>query len=160
MPNGLCQNHRQHKCLTCQPWECKQLNRFPQPVPTVQKFNQAGRSQAHVVVPPAESADLTVAGEIKQMLTDIRSDLHSDKQSLTAHIDKLETLPHSASASQIASPQDIFSQTPAFGNPAITAVPNKLQISDLDLANKTILWTRITSAGIPLSLPPTVVYPL
>ena len=94
-----------------------------------------------------------MAGEIKQMLTDIKSELHSDMQSLTARIDKLETLPHSASASQTAAPQDIFSQAPAFGNPAITAVPSNLQISDLDLANKNILWTRVTSAGIPLPLP-------
>ena len=76
-----------------------------------------------------------MAGEIKQMLTDIKSELYSDMQSLTAHIDKLETLPHSASASQNASPQDIFSQAPAFGNPAITAVPSNLQILDLDLVS-------------------------
>ena len=94
-----------------------------------------------------------MSGEIKQMLTDIKSELHSDMQSLTARIDKLETLSHSASASQNASPQDIFSQAPAFGNSAITAVPSNLQISDLDLANKNILWTRVTSAGIPLPLP-------
>ena len=87
------------------------------------------------------------------MLTDIKSKLHSDMQSLTARIDKLETLPHSASASQNASPRDIFSQALAFGNPAITAVPSNLQISDLDLANENILWTRVTSAGIPLPLP-------
>ena len=153
MPNNLCRNRRQHKCLTCQQWGCKQLNHFPQPVPAAQNFNQAGRSQTHVIVPSAESPDLSVASEIKQMLTDIKSELHSDMQSLTARIDKLETLPHSAFASQNASPQDIFSQAPAFGNPAITAVPSNLQISDLDLANKNILWTRVTSAGIPLPLP-------
>ena len=153
MPNNLCRNRRQHICLTCQQWGCKQLNHFPQPVSAAQNFNQAGKSQAHVIVPPAQSPDLNVAGEIKQMLTDIKSELHSDMKPLTARIDKLETLPHSVSASQTASPQDIFSQVPAFGNPAITAVPSNLQISDLDLANKNILWTRVTSAGIPLHLP-------
>ena len=153
LPNNLCRNHRQHKCLTSQQWGCKQLNHFPQPVPAAQKFNQAGRSQAHVIVPPAQSPDLSVAGEMKQMLTDIKSELHSDMQSLTARIGKLEALPHSASASQNASPQDIFSQALTFGNPAITAVPSNLQVSDLDLANKNILWTRVTSAGIPLPLP-------
>ena len=40
-----------------------------------------------------------------------------------------------------------------FSQPAITAVPNHLEISNLDLANKNILWTRDTSAGIPLPLP-------
>ena len=68
-------------------------------------------------------------------------------------MDKLEALPQSASASKPQSTQDILSQAPAFGNPAITATPSNLQISDLDLANKNILWTRITSADIPLPLP-------
>ena len=31
--------------------------------------------------------------------------------------------------------------------------PNHLEISDLDLAYKNILWTHVTSAGIPLPLP-------
>ena len=74
------------------------------------------------------------------MLTDIKSELHSDMQSLTTYIDKLEALPQSASASQShMMTQDILSQAPAFGNPAITAVSSNLQISDLDLANKNIL---------------------
>ena len=68
-------------------------------------------------------------------------------------MDKLEALPQSASASKPQSTQDILSQAPAFGNPAITAVPSNLHVSDLDLANKNILWTRITSADIPLPLP-------
>ena len=54
LPNNLCRNRRQHKCLTCQQWGCKQLNHFPQPVPAAQNFNQAGRSQAHVIIPPAQ----------------------------------------------------------------------------------------------------------
>ena len=54
LPNNLCRNRRQHKCLTCQQWGCKQLNHFPQPVPAAQNFNQAERSQAHVIIPPAQ----------------------------------------------------------------------------------------------------------
>ena len=46
----------------------------------------------------------------------------------------------------------ILTKAPQFGNPAITAVPSHLDISDLDLVNKNMLWTRITSAGIPLPL--------
>ena len=86
------------------------------------------------------------------MLTDIKTELHSDIQYLTTRLYKLEALPHSASASNSATPQDILSQAPAFDNPEITAVPSYLEISDLDLANNNILWTRVTSAGIPLSL--------
>ena len=54
LPNNLCRNRHQHKCLTGQQWGCKQLNHFPQPVPAAQNFNQAGRSQAHVIIPPAQ----------------------------------------------------------------------------------------------------------
>ena len=118
---------------------------------------QPGRqSQAHVAAPPVPTlrTDLNVARELKQMLTDIYTELHSDMQSLTTHLNKLEALLNSTSTSNSATPQDILSQAPAFGNPAITAVPSNLQISDLDLANKNILWTRVTSAGIPLPFPP------
>ena len=44
-------------------------------------------------------------------------------------------------------------QAPAYSCPAVPAIPNHLSISDLDLANKHILWTPITSAGVALPLP-------
>ena len=122
-------------------------------VPAAPKISPAGRqSHVHVVAPPAPSSlsatgtDLSVAGEIKQMLTDLM-------QSLNTRIDKLETLSKSASASEPQSAQDILSLAPTFGNPAIYAVFSNLQISDLDFANKNIPWNRITSADIPLPLP-------
>ena len=36
--------------------------------------------------------------------------------------------------------------------PAVTALPNHLSISKLQLGKKNILWTSITSAGVPLPL--------
>ena len=48
---------------------------------------------------------------------------------------------------------DFSSQVPAYGCPAVTAIPNHLSIPALDLANKHILWTPITSAGVSLPLP-------
>ena len=44
-------------------------------------------------------------------------------------------------------------QAPAYSYPAITAIPNHVSIPALDLANKHILWTPITSAGVSLPLP-------
>ena len=90
------------------------------------------------------------------MKSAIQSDIHavkSDMQSITSRIEKVEASPQSALASKSSAPQDILTKAPQFGNPAITAVPSHLDISDLDLVNKNILWTRITSAGIPLPLP-------
>ena len=47
---------------------------------------------------------------------------------------------------------DSLLQAPAYSYPAITAIPNHLLIPALDLANKHILWTPITSAGVSLPL--------
>ena len=44
-------------------------------------------------------------------------------------------------------------QAPAYSYPAITSIPNHVSIPALDLANKHILWTPITSAGVSLPLP-------
>ena len=87
------------------------------------------------------------------MKSAIQSDIHatkSDMQSITSLIEKIEELPQSALSSKSSAPQDILTKAPQFGNPAITAVSSHLDISDLDLANQNIQWTRITSAGIPL----------
>ena len=44
-------------------------------------------------------------------------------------------------------------QAPAYCCPAITAIPNHITFSDLDLANKNISWTPITYTGVSLPLP-------
>ena len=87
------------------------------------------------------------------MLTDIKTELHSDMQSLTTRLNKLEALPNSASASNQCYSTGHFISSSSIWQPEITAVPSNLQISHLDLANKNILWIRVTSAGIPLPLP-------
>ena len=74
-------------------------------------------------------------------------------------MEKLEASPSSKlpPSSGVSGPssRDILNEAAnaVFSQPAITAVPNHLEISDLDLANKNILWTCVTSAGIPLPLP-------
>ena len=74
-------------------------------------------------------------------------------------MEKLETPPSSKlpPSSGVSGPssRDILNEAAnaVFSQPAITAVPNHLEISDLDLANKNILWTCVTSAGIPLPHP-------
>ena len=48
---------------------------------------------------------------------------------------------------------DFLLQAPAYSCPAVTTVSNHLILSDLDLANKHILWAPITSVGVALPLP-------
>ena len=82
------------------------------------------------------------------MKSAIQSDIHavkSDMQSITSRIEKIEALPQSALASKSSASQDILTKAPQLGNPAITAAPSHLDISVLDLVNKNVLWTRITS---------------
>ena len=122
---------------------CKHLNHPPQVVPAAPELSQVGRqSHVHVVAHPAPSSpsvngtDLSVAGEIKQMLTDIKSELHSDIQSLTTRMDKLEALPQPASTSKPQSTQDYLRHL-HLAIQLLPAVPSNLQISDLDLPTKT-----------------------
>ena len=93
------------------------------------------------------------------MLHDVKSEIRSDMRSLTTRTEKLEASPSSklppSSGDSGPSSTDILNEAAnaVYSQSAITAVPNHLEISDLDLANKNILWTRVTSAGIPLPLP-------
>ena len=169
MPNNSFRNLPQHRCLTCNQWGFKQLNHPSQPHSN--NFSQSSckphATQAQVIAPPPPNSNGDSC-QLKQILTDmksaIQSDIHavkSDMQSIPSRIEKIAALPQSALASKsyapqdilTKAPQDILTKAPQFGNPAITAVPSHLDISDLDLVNKNILWTRITSAGIPLPLP-------
>ena len=61
--------------------------------------------------------------------------------------------PPAASNPGSAPGPDFLVQAPAYSYPAITAIPNHVSIPALDLANKHILWTPITSAGVSLPLP-------
>ena len=158
--------------MTCQQRSCKQVNYPPagQVVnnPHVPSKYHCGTThrpipQARVLSSPPPSAVngniSTATGEIKQMLHDMKSEIWSDMQSLTTRMEKLEASPSSKlpPSSGVSGPSstDILNEAAnaVFSQPAITAVPSHLEISDLDLANKNILWTRVTSAGIPLPLP-------
>ena len=93
------------------------------------------------------------------MLYDMKSEIRSDMQSLTTRMEKLEASPSSQLPPSSGVSGSFFSDilhqaaNAVFSQPAITAVPNHLEILDLDLANKNFLWTCVTSAGIPLPLP-------
>ena len=160
--------------MTCQQWGCKQINHHHPPagqvannqhVPSKYHSGTTHRPipQAHILSSPPPSAVngnlSTATGEIKQMLHDMKSEIRSDMQSLTTHMEKLEASPSSklppSSGVSGSSSGDILNDAAntVLSQSAITVVPNHLEILDLHLANKNILWTRVTSAGIPLPLP-------
>ena len=108
MPDDKCRNRRQHRCMTCQQFGCKQENHTAAGqvvntphVPSKYHSGTTHRSilQAHVLSSPLPSAVngniSTATGEIKQMLHDIKSEIRSDMQLLTARMEKLEASPSS-----------------------------------------------------------------
>ena len=87
--------------------------------------------------------------------------MHNSLQSLSVHMEKLKRplVPTPLVGPQLPQTQGLplalilLLQVPAYSYPAITAIPSHLSIPALDLANKHILWTPITSAGVSLRLP-------
>ena len=63
-----------------------------------------------------------------------------------------ENVEHTTTAGSGTQPQ--LSQDSLFGYPAmVNALPSSVHQSGLDLANRNILWTPVTSAGIKIPLP-------
>ena len=80
--------------------------------------------------------------------------LHNLNQAITTTIQKAFEKGFSPSQCAPAPYAHISdSQDPLFGMPAMPRPAHFAPVSDLDLANKNMLWTKISSAGIPLPLP-------
>ena len=142
LQNNKCQHGRQHKCLTCNRVGCKQL------------FHANSESPSRSSRPPnksSNSANRNVPQRNSHVSTAQVFTLLDKVESLT---ERMETI---ASTNQpvtkVPTPVSDKSQAPSFSCPAITTVAsNSPQISELDLANKNILWTPVTSAGVSLPL--------
>ena len=87
-------------------------------------------------------------------LTSVLSNMNNSLQFLSVRMGKMErsSTPKPSVSPPAATGKDLL-QAPAYSCPAITAIPNHITFSDLDLANKNILWTPITSVGVSLPLP-------
>ena len=86
-------------------------------------------------------------------LTTVLSSMNYSLQSLSVRMEKVErsSTPKPSVSPPATTGKDLL-QVPACSCPAITAIPNHITFSDLDLANKNILWTPITSAGVSFPL--------
>ena len=177
LPNNQCANHRLHKCSFCQKWACKACNHKSH---SQGHFNKSKcntyQGQAHVASNPSFSgkgagdhdhshpSHSPTEPSSNPQLTTVLSNMQQSLQSLSARIEKLERPPNPVSSVPPQLPPqlppgavlgtDLLMQAPAYSCAAVTAIPNHLSISDLDLANKHILWAPITSARVALPLPP------
>ena len=172
LPNNQCANHCLHKCSFCHRWGCKACNhRANGPGHFNKSKGQKYQGHAHVVSNPSLSGQGSGNGDESRSssspseptsnpeLTTVLSNMQQSLQNLSVHMEKLErplnpiALVASHVPSGAVSGTDILKQAPAYSCPAVTAIPSHLSISDLDLANKHILWAPITSAGVALPLP-------
>ena len=112
------------------------------------------QGQAHVTANPSFSGHGSGDGDHSRpnsspteplsnpQLTTVLLNMQQSLQSLSVHMEKLERPPNPASsvAPQVlpgaVSGTDFLMQAPVYSCPAITAIPNHLSISDLDLANR------------------------
>ena len=168
LPNNKCFYHRLHKCSACQKWGCKACNHKPPGQTDFNKPQAKHQGQADVASNIATNSGPSPSCEHgpgfppsdqvspPQDLTNDLSNMQNSLQSLSVCMKKLERPPALIpSVPPPAAPNPGSAPGPDFSSPvpAVTAIPNHLSIPALDLANKHILWTPITSAGVSLPLP-------
>ena len=144
LQNNKCQHGRQHKCLTCNRVGCKQL------------FHANSEPPSRSSRPPyfdksSNSANRNVLQRDSHVSMAQVSTLLHKVESLTECMETIATT--NQPVTKVPTPVSDKSQAPSFSCPAITTVAsNSSQISELVLANKNILWTPVTSAGVSLPL--------
>ena len=166
MPQSKCQNNRLHKCQTCGRWGCKSRN-HSQNRPT-------GRPQAHVT---AFDYDFLM-GLIHKLKVQAQQPLiiilafrkcliSTLERLISSRMEKVDGQPQ-ASASYSGS-RTLSQQAPDlvlvlgtaknYGMPAVTALPNHLSISILQLGKKTFCGHPLLQQGFPSPSIRAAVYP-
>ena len=149
MPNNKCSYGYLHKCKVCAKPNCKRifhLNSQQSGSHTCNRnfHNSPNKQESQVNVNCVETSNDTTS------LLSAVNQVSDGVKSLTTRMEQVEKrFPQP----QAAQPSSATTQDPRFGMPAITALPSNSSVSDLDLANKIILWTKVTSAGVSLPLP-------
>ena len=151
LPNNRRPFNRLHKCQTCGRSGCKSrshlLNRPADP----------GRPQAHLTNydpeisrvngPTSQGQHVPPEPQFQEMFDNFM------KTMICSHMEKVEGQPQASSPSHFSGSQPQGELGKPYGMPAITALPSHLSLSNLQLGQKNILWTPITSVDVPLPLP-------
>ena len=161
MANNKCSKGLRHVCSQCFQTNCK-LRFHNQPANqnsrklsndvshNFSKSRQNNVTAGKAYVAPHNSSQVllnTVEQVVGDSLRNIRQEITASIQTEVEKRFSSSHDPHSASAGLPDSQDHIF------GLPAVTTPPSVSPLSDLDLANKSILWTKVTSAGVSLPLP-------
>ena len=154
LPNNKCSKGFIHKCSQCFRQNCKL--RFH-----LQQGSRASNSNSNREQNSSKPSDRNVSANIVST-SDNATLVDTVKQAFEASIQELRRDLTASIATEVEKrlPQTpssqanlVTSQDHIYGMPAVTALPSNSQLSDLDLADKNILWTKVTSAGVTLPLP-------
>ena len=135
--SGLCRKGYLHKCSHCHNFNCKAVNHSKN---RKSSSNSSARpsSRSKVAAHVASSKDPVSDSEL---LKSIHSLLLSKENVASKPAD---TTPPSLPGG---------SQDPLYSTPAVSLPPKGIKISNLNLANRNILWCPVSSAGVSLPLP-------
>ena len=161
LPDHKCKRGYLHKCSSCNKYECKAC-KCSQKKQGTQNFQGNGKSFTRKagnqhssqtasanIVDPAQESQSVLLSSVKQVVHESLSTLKQElTTSIKREVEKRIPPPQATPSASAESSQDQI-----FGMPATTPLTPISQVLDMDLANKNILWTKITSAGVSLPLP-------
>ena len=132
LSTGKCKKGYVHKCSECGKFDCEALKH---------QSYQAKNS-------PRSKAVHSHVVDVKN------SDENLDSSTLLRSIHRLLSTkePDGTSTSE-ATPSPGHSHDHLYSMPALSQLPNRINIENFDLANKNILWCPVSSAGVSLPLP-------
>ena len=139
LPDGKCKNGRIHKCTVCHKPGCKALK------------HQSKHSPAQANFAFSESIESVRNDKIDKILDILQTQIPSQNSTaLSSHVGKVEQ----TIQPNLSGPTPAQSQGGVFCSPAVVqALPSQSQVTELNLANRHILWAPVTSAGVKLPLP-------
>ena len=155
LSGNKCKYGCQHVYQACSKFRCRKVNHQT-------KSQQIGNIHDKSVHQPQAHQAYTSASRDPSQQTDSNGQIINLLQHITANIQSLnncmEKIEVKSVAPFVAPPPQLLSSSdsgsvPAYGCAAITAILSHLQVPGLDLQNKHIVWTPITSAGVSLPLP-------
>ena len=139
LPDGKCKNGRIHKCTVCHKPGCKALK------------HQSNQSPAQANFASSESIESVRNDKIDKILDILQTQIPSQNSTaLSSHVGKVEQ----TIQPNLWGPTPAQSQGGVFCSPAVVqALPSQSQVTELNLANRHILWAPVTSVGVKLPLP-------
>ena len=135
LSNGKCKKVYIHKCTKCGRFNCK----------AVRHNRTKANSHYNSVEPKSLHTNIAkVEPSVDSDTTSLLKSIHSLLLTSKAHV---------APPKDEAVPPKGGSQDNVYSMPAISLAPDSVTISNLDLANRNILWCSVSSAGVSLPLP-------